>query len=239
MGKKQTETKEQRELERQSAAVLGRHVSEEKGRVLLLFTALACLAPCALGVRLWDGIPAVVETGLTGLNGEDDSLPRWALVFLLPGLFFVLDVINHAQLRRFQRLEQVPPRYTRLMSRWGFPIVGLALCAWAIPSGAGLPTMVGTMFPLWGVGLALMAAGGHFYECPRSARFSLGALPGMEDPSAWRDVHRFAGLCCMTAGLLFLYIAAIRPVYGAFATLILLAGLLPPVYAFFRGKKHA
>lgn len=238
MSKKQSQTKEQRELERQSAAILGHHVSEEKGTLLFVFTALACLAPCALGVRLWNSIPAVVETGLTGLSGEDDSLPRWALVFLLPGFFLALDLINHAQLRRFQHLEKVPPRHMRLMGRWGFPLVGLALCAWAIPSGAGLPAMAGTMLALWGVGLALMAAGGHFYECPRDARFSLGALPGMEDPSVWRDVHRFAGLCCLTAGGLILYVAALRPIYGVLAALILLAGLLPPAYAVFRGRKH-
>ena len=236
MGKKQ-QTKEQRELERQSAALLGHHVPEGKGRLLLLFTALACLAPCALGVRLWEKSPPIVETGLIGLNGEDDSLPRWALVFLLPGLFFALDVINHVQLRRFQRLERVPPRYTRLMGRWGFPLVGRALCAWAIPSGAGEGALAGTLFPLWGAGLLLMLAGGHFLDCPRGARFSLGGLPGMDDPSVWRDVHRFAGLCSLAAGLLLLYDAALFPSFPAAAALIVLAGLLPPAYARLRGRR--
>ena len=234
---KQKQTKEQRELEKQSAAVLGRHVSEEKGTLLLVFTALACLAPVALGLRLWNDIPLIVETGLIGLNGEDDSMPRWAFVFLLPGLFCALDIINHVQLRRFQQREKVPPRYTRLMGRWGFPIVGLALCAWAIPSGAGQGVLAGTLLPLWGVGLLLMFAGGHFIDCPRDARFTLGGLPGTDDPAAWRDVHRFAGLCCLTAGALLLYDAAIAPSFPVSAALVLLAAALPVPYAARRRRR--
>lgn len=237
MRKKQQQTKEQRELERQSAAVLGRHVSGEKGTLLLVFTALACLAPMALGLRMWNSIPEIVPTGLTNMNGEDDPMPRWALVFLLPGLFLTLDIINHVQLRRFQTMERVPPRYTRLMGRWGFPLAGLLICAWAIPSGAAQGGMTPTLLALWGAGLLVMLAGGHFLDCPRDARFSLGGLPGMDDPASWRDVHRFAGLCCLTAGLLMLFVAALRPVYGALAALVLLAGLLPPAYAMLRSKK--
>ncbi len=236
MGKKQTQTTEQRELERRSAAILGHHVSAEKGTALLAYTALACLAPAALGLRFWQEIPLVVQTGLVGLNGQDDSLPRWALVFLLPGLFFTLDVINHIQLRRFQRMEKVPPRYTRLMGRWGFPLVGLALCAWAIPGGAGRRELTAALLPLWGAGLLMMAVGGHFLDCPREARFTLGGLPGMDDPAAWRDIHRIAGLCCLTAGLLILYDAAIRPMFGVLAALIVLAGFLPPACAYLRRK---
>ena len=227
---------EQRELEKQSAAVLGHHVSGEKGALLLFFTVLACLAPVALGLRLWNDIPLIVETGLVGVNGEDDPMPRWALVFLLPGLFCTLDIINHVQLHRFQKTERVPPRYTRLMGRWGFPIVGLAFCAWAIPSGTGQGALTGTLLPLWSVGLLLMIAGGHFLDCPREARFSLGGLPGMDDPASWRDVHRFAGMCCLTAGALLLYSTAIAPSFPVSAALIVLAAALPVLYAVIRRK---
>ncbi len=237
MSKLQQQSKEQRELERLSAAVLGHHVSKDKGVWLLVFTALACLAPSALGVRLWSSIPPIVETGLVALDGRDDSIPRWALVFLLPGLFFLLNVINHVQLRRFQERETVPPRHMRLMGRWGFPLVGLALCAWTIPSGAGQRAQVPTLLSLWGVGWLLMLAGGHFLDCPRDARFTLGALPGMDDPSAWNAVHRFAGLCALSAGLLILYDAAICPVYAVLAALILLAAFLPPCYAYLRARR--
>lgn len=230
MSKKQ-QTNEQRELERMSAALLGRHVSAEKGRLLLAYTALACLAPAALGLRLWRDIPLIVETGLIGPNGQDDSLPRWGLVFLLPGIFLLLDLINHIQLRRFQRMETVPPRYTRLMGRWGFPLVELALCAWAIPRGAGQPELTGMLLPLWLAGFALMAAGGFLFDCPRGERFTLGWLPGMDDPALWRAVHRLAGLSFLTGGALLLYAAALAPSFPLVAALLLLSLGTPVLYA--------
>ncbi len=234
MSKKQTQTSEQRELEKRSAAVLGHHVSEEKGSILLAYTALAGLAPAALGFRLWQDIPLVVQTGLAGPGGQDDSLPRWALVFLLPGIFLALNVINHLQLRRFQRMETVPPRHMRLMGRWGFPLVGLALCAWAIPSGAGRAALTGTLLLLWLAGLALMYAGGYFLDCPRGARFTLAGLPGTENPASWRAVHRVAGFSCLTGGTLILFDAALAPAYPVIAALILLSAGAPVLYAALR-----
>lgn len=236
MSKKQTQTREQRELEKASAAILGHHVSEEKGSILLAYTVLACIVPMALGLRLWRDIPLVVETGLAGPGGQDDSLPRWALVFLLPGIFLALNVINHLQLRRFQRMETVPPRHMRLMGRWGFPLVELLLCAWAIPAGAGQAALTGTLLPLWLAGLALQFAGGCLLDCPRGARFTLAGLPGMENPASWRAVHRVAGFSCLTGGALVLFDAALAPAYPVIAALILLSAGAPILYAFLRRR---
>ncbi|MBE6908824.1 MAG: hypothetical protein E7474_04325 [Ruminococcaceae bacterium] len=234
MAKRQTN--EQRELEKKSAAILGHHVSAEKGAALLAYTALACLVPMALGLRLWQDIPLVVETGLTGPNGQDDSLPRWGLVFLLPGIFLLLDLINHAQLRRFQRAETVPPRYTRLMGRWGFPLVELPLCAWAIPSGAGRPELTGALLPLWLAGLALMIAGGCLLDCRRGDRFTLDWLPGMDDPASWHAVHRLAGFSLLTGGVLLLFAAALAPAFPLVAALLLLSMGTPVLYALLRRR---
>ena len=46
-----------RELEIQSAVMFGKHVSKEKGRVLMIATLLACAAPMLLGARMWSLIP--------------------------------------------------------------------------------------------------------------------------------------------------------------------------------------
>ena len=55
---------------------LGKHVSREKAAALFAATLLACAMPMILGVRDWARIPQMVTTGLVGINGEDDSLPR-------------------------------------------------------------------------------------------------------------------------------------------------------------------
>ena len=66
------------------AEIFGKHLSPEKQRALLIVTLTACALPMILGVRMWDRIPEIVETGLIGPGGQDDSLPRWAVALLLP-----------------------------------------------------------------------------------------------------------------------------------------------------------
>ena len=64
-----------RDLEIRGAEIFGKHLSPEKQRALLIVTLTACALPMILGVRMWDRIPEIVETGLIGPGGQDDSLP--------------------------------------------------------------------------------------------------------------------------------------------------------------------
>ena len=132
-----------RETEMQGARMLGKHVSEEKGRILLAVTMLACATPVILGIRLWDQIPQVVQTGLIGANGKDDSLPRWAVAFLLPGLMCLLNFLAHYQLRVNQKRMTIP-----VLQRHDFPVYRRtgpapcfrhALCAGPCADDAGCP----------------------------------------------------------------------------------------------------
>ena len=95
---KKKKTAEEQALEAQGAKIFGKHVSKEKGYVLLAFTLLACAAPMILGVRLWDQIPEIVPSGLIGADGNDDSIPRWMVACGLPGLMCLLNLICHGQL---------------------------------------------------------------------------------------------------------------------------------------------
>ena len=57
-------------------SVLGRHFCNDRHRIAIardtrvsspmIFSALACLVPMLLGLRLWDSIPEFIETGLIG-----------------------------------------------------------------------------------------------------------------------------------------------------------------------------
>ena len=62
---------------------LGKHISREKALALMVVTTLACAMPIVLGVMWWEQIPQLVTTGLVGVDGKDDSLPRWAVVFAI------------------------------------------------------------------------------------------------------------------------------------------------------------
>ena len=59
-----------RDLEIRGAEIFGKHLSPEKQRALLIVTLTACALPMILGVRMWDRIPEIVETGLIGPGGQ-------------------------------------------------------------------------------------------------------------------------------------------------------------------------
>ena len=194
------------QTEAELARELGRHVSTQKAWLTLAFSVLACLVPILLGLRLWDSIPELVETGLVKANGEADPMPRWVLVYILPGLFCLLDIINHQQLYRFQRLGRIPPQHTLLVGRWGFPLLGLLFCAGFIPAAAGRNELIVPLILVWVLGWALMLFGASLWECPPASKLRLVFPTGITDGSSARAIS----LAALAAGLAILVIAALK-----------------------------
>lgn len=190
-----------RQAEMEGARLFGRHVSRTKGRLLLAVTLVCCALPVILGLRLWDEIPEIVETGLIGADGKDDSLPRAAVVFALPGLMCVLDLLAHYQLLVNQRRMTVPKPYVRLVGRWGFPIISVLFCGGMMLQSAGRAWDLPFVAPCV-LGLLLLLLGSHLFDCPRDARVSLGFALAGRPGADWDGVHRFTGGVWLAAGLL-------------------------------------
>ena len=198
--KKKTLDPASRQAEMEGARLFGKHVSKTKGRLLLSVTLICCALPVILGLRLWEEIPEIVETGLVGMDGRDDSLPRWAVVFALPGLMCVLDLLAHYQLLVNQKRMTVPKAHVRLVGRWGFPVISVLFCGGMMLQSAGRAWDLPFAAPCV-LGLLLLLLGSHMWDCPRDSRVSLGfALTGR--PGAdWDAVHHLTGGVWLGAGL--------------------------------------
>ena len=221
-----------REQEREASRFFGRHVSAPKALALFVASVLCCALPMLLGLRLWDGIPEIVKTGIITLEGEDDSMPRAVLVFGVPGLFVLLDLICHGQLWIHQKREELPPKAARLIGRWGIPVVGTLLCPFWIQRAAGEPV---TGYPFCALGLLLLLTGAHFFDCPRGESFAFRLKPILYKEEAWQKTHRFAGLCWMLAGLLVMalfYGLGRLPGWSAAILLLLLLAPIPAASVF-------
>jgi len=219
----------EREIEIESAKVFGKHVSREKGYVLLAATLLACALPMLLGVRLWDQIPEIVPSGLIGADGRDDSLPRAAVVFGLPGLMCLLDLIAHVQLLVNQKRMTLPSTPVRLVGRWGFPVISVLFCSGMILEAVGAERRLPLTFVTPCVlGLLLMVLGTHMWDCPRDARIAL-RLPGCRSDETWRTLHRFAGGLWLAVGLLVIACAMLRGTSDLTTAAVVLLALAAPV----------
>lgn len=226
---KKKKTAEELAAEREGARLFGKHVSKQKAGVLLVATLIACALPMVLGIRLWNEIPEIVSSGLIGMDGKDDSLPRAAVVFALPGLMCLLNLICHGQLYGYQKRMEVPPAKFRLVGRWGFPVISVLFCSGMILQSAGRPALSLSFVTPCVLGLLLMMLGGHMWDCPQDAKIALRFSFTENSEPAWRAVHRFAGWLWLAAGLL--VIAETMVISGTTAMIVLLAllALVAPV----------
>lgn len=226
---KKKKTAEELMIEREGARMFGKHVSKQKGIVLLVVTLIACALPMVLGIRLWNEIPEVVPTGLIGMDGKDDSLPRAAVVFALPGLMCLLDLICHGQLYGYQKRMAVPPAKFRLVGRWGFPVISVLFCSGMILESAGRQALSLPFVTPCVLGLLLMILGAHMWDCPRDAKIALRFSFTENSEPAWKAVHRFAGWLWLTAGLLVVAGTMAASTSTIVTAVLVLAALAAPV----------
>ena len=218
-----------RDQERAASRFFGRHVSPEKALASAVAATLCCLAPILLGLRLWDGIPAMVQTGLIGPEGKDDSLPRAVLVYGVPGLFAVLTLICHGQLWLHQRSERVPPTPVRLLGRWTIPVLAVTLSPFW-PLRAAARTVTGADFVPCFFALLLLLVGERLFDCTREQKLAFHFKRIEYKERAWRVTHRWGGGAWMAAGLMLLavrFAAGRLPWYTAVLTAALLTVPFP------------
>lgn len=226
---KKKKTAGERVIESEGARLFGKQVSKQKAGILLVATMIACALPMALGVRLWNEIPEIVSSGLIGMDGKDDSLPRAAVVFALPGLMCLLNLICHGQLYGYQKRMELPPAKFRLVGRWGFPVISVLFCSGMILQSAGQPVLSLSFVTPCVLGLLLMMLGGHMWDCPQDAKIALRFSFTEDSESTWRAVHRFAGWLWLAAGLLVIAEAMIVSGSTVMTALLALLALVAPV----------
>ena len=200
-----------RRVEIEAAQLFGKHVSREKGIVLLVLSATACLLPLVLGIRLWDRLPEQFATGFVRYGGVDDPVPRWMVIPGVQLFFLVLNLAVHGQLWFHQKKLTVPPGQLRVVGRWGCPILSIIVSGMMLWSGAGVEApelFAGLCF----LSIVLFVGGSYLWGCPRDAKV---ALPVWKDPDGhdnWDRVHTTVGKLCLAGGTAALIWAMLLPV---------------------------
>jgi len=220
-----------RAAEAKAAEVLGRQIPVEKQRLLLLVTLLACAMPMVMGLRMWDAIPEMVPTGMIGADGTDESLSRTMVVLGLPGLLCLLDLVAHLTLKWNQKRRTPPPAPSRVIGRWGFPVISVVLCSGVILEALGQELTLSFLTPCV-LGLALLWLGAHVWDCRQDAKLALHLSYTHSSTAVWKATHRFAGWLWMLVGLALIADAELSGTFRWYAALLVLAALcLPVLYA--------
>lgn len=217
-----------RDMEIAGARMFGKHASRHKRMLLLSVTLLACAMPMVMGIRFWGDIPALVPSGLIGLDGKDDSLPRWVVALGLPGLMCLLNIIAHGQLWFHQNRMTLPPTHIRLTGRWGFSVISVIFCSGMIRQSLGqTPLPLSFLTPCM-LGLLLLILGGQMWECPRDAKIALRFSFTQCNEQAWFAVHQAAGGAWMAAGLLTILDVMVTSGLTPFSAVLVVAAIAAP-----------
>ncbi len=213
----------------------GKHAPLDKIFLLFPVTVIICLLPSCIGIRLWDKIPEVVTTGIVNARGEDDSMPRAILVYGLPVLVCLINIICHVQLFLHQRWKTLPPGFVSLVGRLGMPCVSVFAIASFILLGAGI-SPGGAHLAICAAGMLLVACGSQILD------FTGGGIPGLVDESlpelklylfAGKDHYFWIGTAFLLLGL---FILAADMVFGRenvlLSVLPALAGVITVILIF-------
>lgn len=226
-----------RDMEIAGAEMFGKHISRQKRMLLLSVTLFVCALPMAMGIRFWGDIPSLVPSGLIGLDGKDDSLPRWVVAFGLPGLMCLLNALAHGQLWTHQNKMTLPPAHVRLLGRWGFPFISVLFCSGMIrQSLQQTPLPVSFLSPCL-IGLLLLVLGGNMWECPQDAKVALRFSFMQCSEKAWDAVHRVAGGAWIIGGLLTILSVMLTSGLPLFVAVMVMGFLAVPfVYGLVRNR---
>lgn len=142
------------------------------------------------------------------MDGRDDSMPRALVVFGIPGLMCLLNLIVHTQLYLNQQRMTLPKTFVRLFGRWGFTVLSTGLANLFIYRAANRP-LPPPFAASCGIGLALLLLGGHMMDCPPNSSVALHFSFLEADSRVWTAVHRLAACLWMAAGLGVLIFASV------------------------------
>ena len=211
-------------------------MKEHKGKLIL--SSLLVLLPLAVGLLLWNRLPAQVPMHWNAAGEVDGwgsrllavcGMPLFLLVIHSVCLLFTfLDPKNKGQSRKALGLVF-----------WICPAVSLISGTATLSEALGAPLRINTLMLLF-IGILLIAVGNYLPKCKQNYTIGIKVMWALEDEENWAATHRFASRLWVGCGVVTLLLA-FWPEIGMWVTLglVLLTTLGSVLYSYlFYKKKH-
>lgn len=211
-------------------------MKEHKGKLIL--SSLLVLLPLAVGLLLWNRLPAQVPMHWNAAGEVDGwgsrllavcGMPLFLLVIHWVCLLFTfLDPKNKGQSRKALGLVF-----------WICPAVSLISGTATLSEALGAPLRINTLMLLF-IGILLIAVGNYLPKCKQNYTIGIKVMWALEDEENWAATHRFASRLWVGCGVVTLLLAFWSEI-GMWVTLglVLLTTLGSVLYSYlFYKKKH-
>ena len=160
-------------------------------------TTLVCLLPLAVGILLWDKLPAQLPMNY-GLNNERRMYaPKWVNVVLFPALLAVLNIAVCSAMTA--GIKESVGRKLSLFTVWLVPIISVTVGTFLIIKPLGLPFDVVNFISVL-MSIIFIIAGNYIPKTKPNSRVGFRVAWTMNNEQVWQKTHRAGGFVLVIAG---------------------------------------
>lgn len=208
-----------------------------KNKGILLLTSIIILLPAAVGLLLWNRLPAMLPTHW-GMDGAADghAMKAWA-VLLIPAIFLAVHwlCVFLTKLDHRERLQN--PKVYRMVL-WICPVISLAanFIMYAVALGWNL-NVTCILFLLLGIGFVVI--GNYLPKCRQNRTVGIRMKWTLESEANWNATHRFAGKVWVGCGIALMLLSFLPESAVPWVLIaLIIASMLPPVVYSYRFHKQ-
>ncbi|MGE4354729.1 MAG: SdpI family protein [Oscillospiraceae bacterium] len=208
----------------------------------MLLTTIVALLPMALGIALYNKLPAQLPTHWN-ISGEvNDYSSKAFVVFGLPAFMSVMGLFVQFMLEQDPKKANMSP-VLKMISRWICPVMSLILVPVTLFIGMGydnipIPLIVNLL-----VGIIFIVIGNYLPKSKQSYTMGIRLPWTLNSEENWNRTHRLAGKLWMLGGFLFILCGfAAQYIQSQLMTTVTIGGIMvmvfiPMIYSFLLYKK--
>lgn len=205
---------------------------------ILLISSLLILLPIAVGLALWDQLPATMNIHWNASGEADGSAGRAFAIFFIPLLMLAMHwfcvFISHITNKDNDQNDKAMK-----IVLWLIPVLTNAVMAAMYAGSMGLEIDMTTIIFV-PMGILFIVIGNFMPKFRRNASMGVKTPWALADDENWYATHRFAGKVWCFGGILMLPLCFVPSVWGfvvMFVAIFALA-LSPAVYSWWFYKKQ-
>lgn len=202
-------------------------------KLSLIITSLITLSPVALGLILWNELPAQMAIHF-GLSGNADGFGSRAFAVFGPPLIMLLlhwlCIFITLKLDSSNK-DQSPKVFNMVL--WIIPLISLFVCGMVYSAAYGKAINMYTLIPLL-FGILYITIGNYMPKCKPNRTMGIKLCWTFASEANWNATHRLAGKLWVICGIIYIFTAFLPRelfVYMIFG-IIAVSVIIPILYSY-------
>lgn len=165
----------------------------------LVFTTILCLLPILFGILVYGRLPEQVPSQFDFNGNIKGTMARAHMVFLLPAMMAILNVLVHFMMEADPKRRAYPPAM-KLMMKWLVPVLVCVLQPVSLLYGMGFKIPVSGI-AMEMVGFLFVICGNYLPKCRQNYSMGIKTPWTLNSEENWNKTHHLAGYLWLICGI--------------------------------------